>query len=186
MIFYILSIVLVLVALAIVVYTFLDNISWAGLFSSLGYTLLVAFASACAGLLILGFYSLIASAGTPLHETTGEYNLKALSNDSKQVGEYAGNIFVSYGYTDEERTINYIWQDSEGFYHLEQTSVDNSKIREVPNGTEATITVIHHEAEDTAWIPANWSFAEDWSSDEYIFTVPEGTIGSDLTIDNNK
>lgn len=186
MIFFILLIVLALAALALTVYYFLDNSGWNDLFENLWFSFLIAAASACGGFLILGIYALIASNGTPLQETSGEYNLKALSNDSKQVGEYSGNIFISYGYTDEERTINYIWQDSEGFYHLEQTSVDNTKIREVPGGTEATITVISHEAKDTVWIPADFSFAESFVEDEYIFTVPEGTIGSDLSIDNSK
>lgn len=186
MIFYIFFFALVLAALALAVYYFVDNIAWSGVLENLWFSVLVALASGFGGLLILALYAGIASTGTPMHEKSTDYTLKALSNDSKQVGEYAGSIFISYGYTDEERTINYIWQDSEGYFNLDQIGVEEAKIREVPGGTEATVTVIRHVAEDTAWLPADWSFAETFSTDEYIFTVPEGTIGSDLSIDNSK
>jgi phosphotransferase system glucose/maltose/N-acetylglucosamine-specific IIC component len=185
MIFYIF---LGIIAIAGIILTVVTLINW--WWESPGMSILMAFLALVGTVAVLFLsaivYAGIAGAGAGTETVRSSYGLKALTNGTEQIGEYSGGIFVSYGTSSEGRTIDYIWTDSEGLYNLAQVSADSSKIKEVSDGSKATLEVIGERKVGNIWIPTDWARGFYGDDQSYIFTVPEGTIGSEITIDNGK
>lgn len=168
MIFWILLVIAIVAVIASFVYGLLED--------GIGIAFLVAFMAALISALIGGLLALLLSIWvTPNYQFQGEkeHDLVALQTSSS----IEGRFFLGSGYINGKRTLNYITDDS-GAFRVESADADDSVIYQDSN--EPTVTV-HEWDLVNPWL-APWSFSHKHT---YTFHVPEGSILSDYTVNND-
>lgn len=118
------------------------------------------------------FTSVPAYMGTPYIESSTSYTLTALQTSSQSSGRY----FLGTGSNGSSRTLNYILNDN-GAYTVD--SVNANRARIFQDSTEPTLFINEVKSRNTVLVP--WSFG---SFEYYEFHIPEDSILSDYTIDN--
>jgi hypothetical protein len=105
---------------------------------------------------------------------SNDHELVALQTDSSLQGR---SYFLSGGYINDVRVLNYITEDG-GAYQLGEAVAANSLIYQ--DSTDATVTINEWDMENPWFAP--WSFGHTRS---YEFHVPAGSILSDYTVTND-
>jgi hypothetical protein len=107
---------------------------------------------------------------------TETFDLAALSISSEIEGR---TYFLGGGYIGEDRTLNYIRQDTSGGYLVRSVKTDDAIVYQ---GSDKATVTMHFYEQINPWL-APWS----WTNDVvYDFNVPDGSILSDYTISNKE
>lgn len=164
----------ILLALAIigVIITFVYNA-----YEGVGFAFLTAFLAAVvggvAGLIIIAVLSIwFGPSWQP--KGSNDHELVALQTDSSLQGR---SYFLSGGYINDVRVLNYITED-DGAYQLAEADASASLIYQ--DSTDATVTINEWDMENPWFAP--WSFGHTHT---YVFHVPAESILSDYTVTND-
>lgn len=149
-----------------------------------GWGLFLAFIVAMGAGLIVGILGAIASFAWshPEVQKIEHYHLHALDSGGTQIeGRFNGGIFLSYGYINGERQLNYVIERKDGGFELGKApGDDNSVIYYKTGDPKVTITTYHYV---NAWL-FPWDIAAD--SSVYEFDVPKGAVSNTISVDNSK
>lgn len=102
------------------------------------------------------------------------YKLKAVGTDSAISGR---SFFLSGGYIDDKRVLNYISVRDDGGIRVERAEAEESVIFE---GVEdATVTIRHYDHNN--WWLQTWPIGDHH---EYEFRIPTGSVLESYAVDN--
>jgi len=110
-------------------------------------------------------------------EDAGTENLQALSISSSITGRFSGGFFVSSGYVDGMRTLNFVARQADGGFRVDAVWAVNSRIYE--GNDKPTISTTFHSYSNGWLIP--WDVRNNTT---YRFDVPKGSVLEGYTVDN--
>lgn len=132
-----------------------------------------SFATAFIGTLIGGAIMIVVGiACAPVAPTatgTDTHALRAVGTESGVNGKLSGSLYLTTGYINTTRVLNYTWQDTDGDVHVDSANGDASVVRE----DGATNVEVHHWRMDGPWWFVPWDFGH---RDTYTFHVPAGSV----------
>lgn len=170
MIFWILTVIIVLVAIGFIVHEFMEMGFGFGVAATFFVTLIagIVWALMC---LLLWF---LASIQQPTGNVESRHELAALSDNSSVHGR---SFFLGSGWVDEKRVIDFV--EDEGEYStLGRVDADDSRIYE-DEGTNPYMIRTDY------WFEAWWLVPEKTTtSTTYEFHIPDGSILGSYSIDN--
>lgn len=143
----------------------------------IGFGFLNAFLATLIAALVGGLLMLLLSIWFgPSYQFQGEkeHGLVALQTSSSIEGR---SYFLGSGYINGKRTLNYITDDG-GAFRVESADADDSVIYQ--DSDSPTVTVHEWDLVNPWFAP--WSFGHRHT---YTFHVPEGSILSDYTVNND-
>lgn len=165
--------VLVVLAAAVVVGTFIYFAFLDDLGMGIGFGLLSAFLAAICSAIVGGGVLALSLIWIPGEKVTHEtFPLRALATSSTVQGRF----FLGSGYVDGKRTLNYVAQD-DGFARIDQGIGSASRIFE---GAEKPTVTEYTYWYSNGWV-IPWEFTTGYSWD---FRIPAGSILEDYTITN--